>query len=59
MNGKEDLSIKPEDNDEYHDHILNLLKIKNNSSLNKYYYSQIPNIPKKTLLEADLSAENE
>ncbi len=47
------------DNDDYHDHILNLLKIKNNPNLNKYYYQFIQKIKKSLLIENDLSVQDE
>jgi hypothetical protein len=47
------------DNDDYHDHILNLLKIKNNPNLNKYYYQFIQKIKKSLLIENDLSVQDD
>ena len=51
--------ISPAENDDYHDHILNLLKIKNNPNLNKFFYEKMPVIKKIQLIETDLSIDNE
>ena len=47
------------ENDEYHDHILNLLKIKNNPNLNKFYYQFIQKIKKSLLIDTDFSAQDD
>ena len=47
------------ENDDYHDHILNLLKIKNNPNLNKFYYQSTQKIKKSLLIDIDLSVQDE
>jgi spore coat polysaccharide biosynthesis predicted glycosyltransferase SpsG len=51
--------IVPSENDDYHEHILNLLKIKNNPNLNKYFYESIQKIKKVLLIETDFSIQDD
>ena len=51
--------IIPSENDDYHEHILNLLKIKNNPNLNKYFYDSVGKIKKSLLIGIDLSIQDE
>ena len=53
---KEDIQIEPKDNEKYHEHILNLLKIENNHTLNISFSQIIPQISRNLLLKTDLSA---
>ncbi len=51
-----DQEVNTRENDAYHEHILNLLKIQNNSTLNSSFYDIIPTLSRKLLLNTDLSA---
>ena len=51
-----DQEVNTRENDAYHEHILNLLKIQNNSTLNSSFYEIIPTLSRKLLLNTDLSA---
>lgn len=51
-----DETVQTSANESYHEKILTLLKIQNNSTLNNIYYKTIPSIKKAPLLNLDLSA---
>jgi len=59
LNDDNSQKVFPHENEEYHDRILSLLKIKNNSNLNKFYYSNTPFLLRSQLSETDLSINNE
>ena len=59
LNDDNSLKVFPHENEEYHDRILSLLKIKNNSNLNKFYYANTPFLLRTLLSETDLSINNE
>ena len=48
--------IIPSENNEYHEHMLTLLKIKNNPNLNHFFYDNVAQIKKSLIISADLAS---